>query len=50
LLTLAETEEGQAALDTAYEWAGLEEHGDQFYDPFRQVLQASGLSIQELQD
>lgn len=50
LLALAETEEGQAALDTAYSWAGLEERGDEFYDPFRQVLQASGLSIQELQD
>ena len=50
LLSIAETEEGQAALDTAYSWASLEEHGDGFYDPFRQVLQASGLSIEELQD
>jgi phosphonate transport system substrate-binding protein len=49
LLALAETEEGQEALNTAYSWDGLEEHGDQFYDPFRQVLQASGLSIEELQ-
>lgn len=49
LLAIAETEEGQAALDIAYSWAGLEAHGDDFYDPFRQVLQASGLSIEELQ-
>jgi phosphonate transport system substrate-binding protein len=48
LMAIAETEEGQEALDIAYEWAGLEKHGDEFYDPFRQVLQASGLSIEEL--
>jgi phosphonate transport system substrate-binding protein len=50
LLAVAETEEGQEALDTAYSWAGLERHGDEFYDPFRQVLQASGMSIEELQE
>jgi len=49
LLAIAETEEGQEALDTAYSWGGLEEHGDEFYDPFRQVLQASGVSIEDLQ-
>jgi phosphonate transport system substrate-binding protein len=49
LLVIAETEEGQEALDVAYSWAGLEEHGDDFYDPFRQVLDASGLDIEELQ-
>jgi phosphonate transport system substrate-binding protein len=50
LLAISETEEGQEALDTAYSWAGLEAHGDEFYDPFRQVLQASGLSIEDLQE
>jgi phosphonate transport system substrate-binding protein len=50
LMAIAETEEGQEALDIAYEWAGLEAHGDEFYDPFRQVLQASGLSIEDLQE
>jgi phosphonate transport system substrate-binding protein len=50
LVAIAETEEGQEALDTAYSWAGLEKHGDEFYDPFRQVLQASGMSIEELQE
>jgi phosphonate transport system substrate-binding protein len=49
LMTIAETEEGQEALDVAYSWAGLEKHGDEFYDPFRQVLQASGVSIEDLQ-
>jgi phosphonate transport system substrate-binding protein len=49
LLTISGTEEGQEALDTAYSWAALEKHGDEFYDPFRQVLQASGVSIEDLQ-
>ncbi len=49
LLAISETEEGQEALRIAYSWDGLERHGDDFYDPFRQVLQASGLSIEELQ-
>jgi phosphonate transport system substrate-binding protein len=50
LLAIAETEAGQEALDTAYQWAGLEAHDDGLYDPFRQVLQASGMSIEELQE
>jgi len=50
LLKIAETETGQEALDTAYQWAGLEKHDDSFYDPFRQVLQASGMSIEDLQE
>ena len=49
LLAISETEESQAALDTAYSWAALEAHGDDFCDPFRQVLQAAGLNITELQ-
>lgn len=44
LLAIADTEEGQAALDTAYQWNALEEHDDTFYDPFRQVLDAAGVS------
>jgi phosphonate transport system substrate-binding protein len=50
LLRIADTEEGKEALSTAYQWSGLERHGDSFYDPFRQVLQASGLSVEQLQD
>ena len=49
LLKIAGTEEGKAALDTAYQWAGLERRNDTFYDPFRQVLQAAGMSAEELQ-
>ena len=48
LLEIAASEEGQEALSTAYQWNALEEHGDSFYDPFRQVLQAAGLSIEDL--
>jgi len=50
LVEIAETEEGKEALKTAYQWSGLERHGDTFYDKFRQVLQASGLTIEELQE
>jgi phosphonate transport system substrate-binding protein len=50
LLAIAETEAGLEALNTAYQWDGLEAHDDGFYDPFRQVLQASGMSIEELQE
>ena len=50
LLEIAQTEEGKDALKTAYQWSGLEKHGDTFYDPLRQVLQASGMSIADLQE
>ena len=50
LLEIAKTEEGKVALKTAYQWTGLERHDDTFYDPFRQVLQAAGLSIEVLQE
>jgi phosphonate transport system substrate-binding protein len=49
LVKISKTEEGKEALNVAYQWNALERHGDDFYDPFRQVLQASGLSIEELQ-
>jgi phosphonate transport system substrate-binding protein len=48
LLAISETEEGQDALNQAYSWTGLQERGDAFYDPFRQVLQASGMDIEDL--
>ncbi len=50
LLKIMETEEGQEALDQAYQWGGLIEVDDTFYDPFRQVLSASGLDIEDLLD
>jgi phosphonate transport system substrate-binding protein len=49
LLAIADTEEGQAALDEAYSWAGLQKVDDSFYDPFRQILDAAGVSIESLQ-
>ncbi len=48
LLDIIATDKGKEALGTAYQWNDLAEHDDTFYDPFRQVLQASGLSIQDL--
>ncbi len=50
LLEIAETEEGQEALSQAYSWTGLVRRDDTFYDPFRQVLQASGLEVEDLQE
>jgi phosphonate transport system substrate-binding protein len=48
LIGLTETEAGLAALDTAYSWSALEPHDDTFYDPFRQVLAAAGVSAADL--
>jgi phosphonate transport system substrate-binding protein len=49
LLEIAATEEGAAALNAAYQWDGLEAHGNEFYDPFRQLLDAAGISAADLQ-
>ncbi len=49
LLKIAETEEGIDALDTAYSWTALEKRGDEFYDPFRQLLDAAGVDVEKLQ-
>ena len=48
LLKIVATEEGKEALNTAYQWNDLEKHGDEFYDPFRQVLQAAGMTVQDI--
>jgi len=48
LLKIASTEEGAAALNAAYQWDGLEAHGNEFYDPFRQLLDAAGISAEDL--
>lgn len=48
LMAIAETEEGKEALDTAYSWTELEKTDDEFYDPFRQVLDAAGVSAEDL--
>ena len=49
LLEIIATDEGKEAFTLAYQWGALERHGDDFYDPFRQVLQASGLKAEDLQ-
>ena len=46
LIAMPETEAGAEALDTAYEWSELVPRGDDFYDPFRQVLDAAGVDIE----
>jgi phosphonate transport system substrate-binding protein len=48
-LALSATEEGVAAMDIAYQWAGLEAHDDTFYDKFRQLLDAAGIDAADLE-
>ncbi len=48
LLDIAATDAGAEALGQAYQWQGLERHGDDFYDPFRQVLQSAGVDAASL--
>jgi polar amino acid transport system substrate-binding protein len=48
LLDLASTEEGLEILGTVYSWDGMQEVGDDFYDGFRQQLEAAGIDIEEL--
>ncbi len=48
LLEISKTEDGKNKLRQAYQWTDLAEIDDSFYDPFRQILQASGISITEL--
>jgi phosphonate transport system substrate-binding protein len=50
MVKIMETEEGQEAMDSAYEWAGVERHGDEFYDSFRQLLDAAGVDIEAMQE
>jgi phosphonate transport system substrate-binding protein len=49
MIKIMATEEGQEAMDAAYQWAGVEAHGDEFYDPFRQLLDAAGMDIESMQ-
>lgn len=48
LLEIAADEKGKEALNKAYSWTALERHEDDFYDPFRQVLQAAGVDAASL--
>jgi len=49
LLAIAATDAGAEALNGAYQWDGLEAHGNEFYDPFRQLLDSAGISAADLQ-
>jgi len=48
LLALIKTPEGKEAINNAYQWTALEKHDDSFYDAFRQVLQAAGVTAEVL--
>jgi phosphonate transport system substrate-binding protein len=48
LLAIAATEEGLEALNTAYQWEELTAADDSYYDAFRQILQAAGISAEDL--
>nr|HMQ55704.1 PhnD/SsuA/transferrin family substrate-binding protein [Anaerolineae bacterium] len=50
LLDIAQTEEGQAALEQLYEINGLVEVDDTFFDEFRIDLDASGYSVEDFQE
>jgi phosphonate transport system substrate-binding protein len=49
LVEIAATEDGAAALNAAYQWDGVEAHGNEFYDPFRQLLDSAGIKAADLQ-
>ncbi len=48
LIAVAGSEAGAEALSSAYSWDGLELRDNSFYDPFLQVLEASGFDITTL--
>ncbi len=48
LLDIAQTDAGKEALNTAYQWTDLQKVDDTFYDQFRQVLDAAGVSPSDL--
>jgi phosphate/phosphite/phosphonate ABC transporter binding protein len=47
-LNLTTTEEGLAILNEVYSWSGMQEVGDDFYDGFRQQLEAAGIDVEQL--
>jgi phosphonate transport system substrate-binding protein len=48
ILAIIKTDAGKAAINTAYQWTDLQKQGDAFYDPFRQFLQAAGVTADYL--
>ncbi len=49
LIAMGSTEAGAAALLEANQWDSFAVYDDTFYDPFRQILDAAGVDIQDLQ-
>ncbi len=47
-LEIMASEEGAAAMGLAYGWQEVAEKDDSFYDPFRDTLDAAGVSVEEL--
>jgi len=47
-LDIMATEEGAEAMGAAYGWDEVIEKNDSFYDPFRDTLDAAGVSVEEL--
>jgi phosphonate transport system substrate-binding protein len=47
MLRIDEIEGAVEALEQAYEWTELAAFGDDFYDPFRNVLSAAGVNIED---
>jgi phosphonate transport system substrate-binding protein len=47
LLRIDEIDGAVEALDRAYQWTELAAFGDDFYDPFRNVLSAAGVNIED---
>ena len=50
LLEIAEDEAALEILSETYSWSGLVAKDDSFYDPFRQVLDASGVDIESFME
>ncbi len=46
---LTGSDAGLEMLNTVYSWSGMEVVGDDFYDGFRQTLEAAGVSFEDLQ-
>jgi phosphonate transport system substrate-binding protein len=48
LINMTTTEEGLEMLNSVYSWSGMEVVSDDFYDGFRQQLEAAGMTIEDL--
>lgn len=50
LLDIVATEEGAEAIGAIYDWNELVRQGDDFYDSFREIVEAGGLNPRDLVD